>query len=606
MTRRPGIESVLMIADVARAIDDFRPLSETLDRICERVVALSGYDETALLLPDPDAGALVIKGSAGMSDAYVEYVNSEHPLRLEDVGPLGLSPTATAYRSGEPVALADIETEPTFASWRSGARLEGVRSLACIPVIVRARVIGVLNCYGRRPHEHTPDELELLQLVARMAGVAIETARAADMQRESAEELRRLSTQLREQNAELARLTAIQSRLAETLTQPEATALERTAQTLAETTGRAVLVWGRGGRVLAFAGGAGEDEFREPMAVLAAGPNVERRLRREALIAQEGCTILRIGTADASLGALVLRPAIEDEGDVAMLAARHAGAVMAGELQGERAGRMLESYARPAILLALVHGLNGRAQQQEALGLLQLADGADLRLAVLRCPTPEAAHRLARRIEGLRQAGWPAVAASADGRDTLLLLDGAVAGALADAAGATRERYLEVDAIGVSDPVQGLGALPGARERGLVAAATNGETGGPVTLFDDLRGLSDIAQRLPPALGRDLAEGTLGPLRAHDEAHGSELVATLHAYVAHGGRQRETAEALHIHPNTLQQRLRRCAELGGPDVRDMRDLGRAVLALEWDRLLAAGGQPEGEGVPEGVAWQPSA
>jgi len=600
MTRRPGIESVLMIADVARAIDDFRPLPETLDRICQRVVALSGYDETALLLPDRDAGALVIKGSAGMSDAYVEYINSEHPLRLEDVGPLGLSPTASAYQSGEPVTLADIETEPTFASWRSGARLEGVRSLACIPVIVRARVIGVLNCYGREAHEHTAEELELLQLVARMAGVAIETARAADMQRDSAEELRRLSAQLREQNAELARLTAIQSRLAETLTQPEATALERTAQTLAETTGRAVLVWGRGGRVLAFAGGA---EAREPMAVLAAGPSVERRLRRQPLIAQEDCTVLRIGTADASLGALVLRPAIEDEGDVAMLAARHAGAVMAGELQGERAGRMLETYARPAILLALVHGLQGRAQQQEALGLLQVADGAELRLAVLRCPTPEAAHRLARRIEGLRQAGWPAVAATADGRDALLLLDGAVALALGDAAIATRERYLEVDAIGVSDPVTGLDALPGARGCGLVAAAANRETGAPVTLFDDLRGLSDVAQQLPPALARDLAEGTLGPLRAHDEAHGSELVATLHAYVAHGGRQRETAEALHIHPNTLQQRLRRCAELGGPDVRDLRDLGRAVLALEWDRLLAAGA---GDRVPEGVAWQPSA
>jgi GAF domain-containing protein len=123
MTRRPGIESVLMIADVARAIDDFRPLPETLDRICERVVGLSGTDVSALLLPDDGAGALVIKGSAGMSDAYVEYINSEHPLRLEDVGPLGLSPTASAYHSGETVAVSDIEDEPMFAAWRNGARI---------------------------------------------------------------------------------------------------------------------------------------------------------------------------------------------------------------------------------------------------------------------------------------------------------------------------------------------------------------------------------------------------------------------------------------------------------------------------------------------------
>ncbi len=595
MTHRPGIESVLMIADVARAIDDFRPLSETLDRICERVVGLSGTDVSALLLPDDDAGALVIKGSAGMSDAYVEYINSEHPLRLEDVGPLGLSPTASAYHGGETVAVSDIEDEPMFASWRSGARIEGYRALACVPVIVRARVIGVLNCYGREPHAHTPDELELLHLVARMAGVAIETARAADMQRDSAEQLRLMSGRLREQNAELARLTSIQSRLAETLAQADATAVERTAETLAETTGRAVLVWGRGGRVLAFSG-AGGDELREAMGVLAAGPGVERRLRRQPLVSDESATILRIGTADAALGALVLSPPIADEGEVAMLAARHAAAVMAGELQGERAGRMLEAYARPAILLALVHGLQGRAQQQEALGLLQLSEGADLRLAVLRCPTPEAAHRLARRIEGLRQAGWPAVAATADGSDALLLLEGEPADGLATAAAATRERYLEVDAIGVSDAVRDLAALAGARGRALIAVTTNAETGAPVTRFEELRGLSDVAQKLPPALARELVESTLGPLREH-----GDLVATLHAYVAHGGRQRETAEALHIHPNTLQQRLRRCAELGGPDVRDLRELGRVVLALEWDRLLAAEVAPDREG-----SWQPSA
>jgi sugar diacid utilization regulator len=590
MTHRPGIESVLMIADVARAIDDFRPLHETLDRICERVVGLSGTDVAALLLPDDEAGALVIKGSAGMSDAYVEYVNKEHPLRLEVDEPHGLSPTVSAYQSGETVAVADIEDEPMFAAWRTGARIEGFRALACVPVIVRARVIGVLNCYGNEPHAHTPDELELLHLVARMAGVAIETARAADAQRDSAEQLRELSAQLRRQNAELARLTSIQSRLAETLAQADASAVERTAETLAETTGRAVLVWGRGGRVLAFSGPA---DAREPMGVLVAGPAVERRLRRQPLVSDESATILRIGTADAALGALVLRPPIADEGEVAMLAARHAAAVMAGELQGERAGRMLETYARPAILLALVHGHLGRAQLQEALGLLQLSDGAQLRLAVLRCPTPEAAHRLARRIEGLRQAGWPAVAATADGRDALLLLDGE---ADEEAARATRERYLEVDAIGVSDPARDLAALSGARGRALIAVTTNAETGAPLTRFDELRGLSDVAQRLPPALARELVETTLGPLRGH-----GELVETLHAYFAHGGRQRETAEALHIHPNTLLQRLRRCAELGGPDVRDLRELGRVVLALEWDRLLAAGAE-----VGEEAAWQRSA
>lgn len=40
---------------------------------------------------------------------------------------------------------------------------------------------------------------------------------------------------------------------------------------------------------------------------------------------------------------------------------------------------------------------------------------------------------------------------------------------------------------------------------------------------------------------------------------------TLEQYVAAGGRRRETALALHVHPNTLDYRLRRVADLVGTD-----------------------------------------
>lgn len=581
----PELESVLMIADVARAIDDFRTLPETLDRICERVRGLCGYQVAALLLPDPRADALVFAGSAGMRDEYRARVNREHPLRIENTGPLGPGPTVTAYQTGEPVTITDLELDHSFVVWRNAARAEGYRSLACIPVIVRARVIGVLNCYGGEPHQHSSGELELLKLVARMAGVAIETARAAEGQRDAAEELRRLSQRLQQQNAELARLTAIQSQLAQTLAEADVTAVERTAATLAEATGRAVLVWGRGGHPLTY---AGSPQHREAMALVAARSSIERSLRDRPLVDADGCTCLRIGTADAALGVLVLHPAVHDEHDVALLAGRHAAAVMAGELQSERAERVLESYALPAMLLALVHGLPGAAQRAEASSLLRLEDADDVRLAVLRCTTADGAHRAGRRLASLREAGWPAVAATADDRDALVLVRDADPARIARAAEATRDRHGEVACIGISAPLRDLEDLPGARRQGLVAAEANREMATAGTLFEDLRGLGDVAQRLPPAVAQELVEGTLGPLRAYDDAHGTQLVATLRAYVDQGGKPRETAAALHIHPNTLQQRLRRAADLGGYDVRNLRDLGRIVLALEWERLLAAG------------------
>jgi len=77
----------------------------------------------------------------------------------------------------------------------------------------------------------------------------------------------------------------------------------------------------------------------------------------------------------------------------------------------------------------------------------------------------------------------------------------------------------------------------------------------------------------------------LGRLRSQDETHGTRLVETLASYVRHQGRIKEVAAELGVHPNTVHQRLRRIADLGGFDLRDFSNLSQVVLALEWERVL---------------------
>src|SRR5579884_4476151 len=43
------VDRLLVLADVARTINDFRPLDETLNAICDRVAGLAGYRFTALV-----------------------------------------------------------------------------------------------------------------------------------------------------------------------------------------------------------------------------------------------------------------------------------------------------------------------------------------------------------------------------------------------------------------------------------------------------------------------------------------------------------------------------------------------------------------------------
>ncbi|GAB3452269.1 helix-turn-helix domain-containing protein [Streptomonospora sediminis] len=133
--------------------------------------------------------------------------------------------------------------------------------------------------------------------------------------------------------------------------------------------------------------------------------------------------------------------------------------------------------------------------------------------------------------------------------------------------------------------------------RATLGVAVQGAVGSPV---DSLAGIPDSraeADRILDAMGRDLAKDvatmsdvrtqvliseTLAYLRGtpalrdprvtaladHDAAQGSELVASLLAYLEEFGDVRTAATRLHIHPNTLRYRVRRAESVSGIDLSD--------------------------------------
>jgi PucR C-terminal helix-turn-helix domain len=87
-----------------------------------------------------------------------------------------------------------------------------------------------------------------------------------------------------------------------------------------------------------------------------------------------------------------------------------------------------------------------------------------------------------------------------------------------------------------------------------------------------------------PDLAARIAERVLGPLEAYAERRGSGLLETLDAFLACGLDRRRTAEQLHVHPNTLDYRLRRIGELTHLDPGQPRDLVMLELALARRKL----------------------
>jgi purine catabolism regulator len=94
----------------------------------------------------------------------------------------------------------------------------------------------------------------------------------------------------------------------------------------------------------------------------------------------------------------------------------------------------------------------------------------------------------------------------------------------------------------------------------------------------------------PAELGAFVAD-TLGPILLHEAEAATPLLPTLEAFVAHGGRLRETAAAMYVHRNTLAYRLDRAAEILKVDLREPRVRLAIEMALRALRLV---GRQEGK------------
>nr|MBA2768629.1 helix-turn-helix domain-containing protein [Sporichthyaceae bacterium] len=84
---------------------------------------------------------------------------------------------------------------------------------------------------------------------------------------------------------------------------------------------------------------------------------------------------------------------------------------------------------------------------------------------------------------------------------------------------------------------------------------------------------------------------TLGPVLDYDEKRGTDLVPTLEAYFAAGSNLARTKDTLHVHVNTVTQRLDRVAQLLGAGWTGPDRTLEVQLALRLHRLQA--GPPKG-------------
>lgn len=75
-----------------------------------------------------------------------------------------------------PITVLDVRSEPGYM-YPEVARREGIVSMLSVPMIIKDRVVGVINSYTPKEHRFTKEEISILQAVANQAAVAIENTR---------------------------------------------------------------------------------------------------------------------------------------------------------------------------------------------------------------------------------------------------------------------------------------------------------------------------------------------------------------------------------------------------------------------------------------------
>ncbi|MBD0744554.1 helix-turn-helix domain-containing protein [Streptomyces sp. CBMA152] len=121
---------------------------------------------------------------------------------------------------------------------------------------------------------------------------------------------------------------------------------------------------------------------------------------------------------------------------------------------------------------------------------------------------------------------------------------------------------------GASAPVEAseLGAALGQARYALAAARTASPGGARVTAVEDLSTLESLLAGVPADVRAAYCARTLGPLLKADTTSHATLLETLEVFLAHNCSWARTAEALHLHVNTVHYRIERIELLTGRDL----------------------------------------
>ncbi|WP_182877665.1 helix-turn-helix domain-containing protein [Microbispora sp. H10670] len=578
LRRRARREAELSaLFDTAGDLAGLRDLDAVLEAIVHRARQLLGTDIAYMTLNDPERGDTYMRVTDGSISADFRR------LRLAMGAGLG----GLVAQTGTPYNTADYFADPRFRHTTTidgAVQEEGLVAILGVPLRLGPQVIGVLFAANRSARPFAQEEVALLCSLAAHAAVAIDTARLLQETRAALAELSGANAVISAHSQAIERAADAHDRMTGLVLRGGG--VEDVAAVVTEVLGGRLTVLDDEGRPLV-------GEARELDAGVFDAAQSSRALGRT--VKRGDAYVASVDVGAAPLCTLVLRtdrPVSDTDQRILERAALVTALLLlfrrsVAEAEGRVRGELLDDLvSRPEL-----RGLRDRARRLgvdlDAPHVLVVArhDGQRERAAFWASSQATLAHGLA----------------AARGDEVVLLLPGDRPGALARRVAAELTASLGRPATAGAAPAAG----PGADS----VAGQTGEAGGrPVTSVAAAYAEARRCAGALVALGRTgdgasaeelgfvgllvgerrevagFLSGVLGPVLDYDARRGTALVTTLTAYFGTGGSLSRTAEALHIHVNTVTQRLDRVGQLLGVDWQEPDHALEIQLALRLHRL----------------------
>ena len=576
--RRRREAELAALFETAGDLAALHDLDSVLRAIVRRARSLLGTDVAYMTLHDVTAG-----------DTYMRVTDGSVSERFRAVRlGMGEGLGGLVAQKRAPYAAEDYMADRSLlhtTAIDAAVREEGLVAILGVPMQLGGSVIGVLFAADRRPRPFSQAEVSLLCSMAAHAAIAIDSANLLEETRSALTELNRVNELVRRHSAEVERASDAHDRFTELVLQGGNVA--DVAQAVGEVLSRDVIILGEQDSLLAVSGQGVETAGDRPAP---ADPDLLRAVAeagvRGRAVHAAGCWAAAALAGSQRVGAVVVRAGQElAEADVRII--ERAAMVTALLLLQRRSVAETEQRVRGELLNDLLDGLHtdSGSLRDRATRL-----GANLDLphvvAVLAGAQPrepgllQAAIHLAATRRGL--------ACTHDGMAVLMLPGAApsetVRAVRDELSLATRQQVTAGAAQASPGPAAVHAAYLQAR-RCLDALHALGRCGEGATA-EELGFVGLLLSERKDVPG--FIHATIGRLIDYDERKRTDLVQTAAAYFAAGGNLTRAKQALHIHVNTVTQRVERITSLLGEG---WQEGGRALeiqLALYLYRL---GGRP---------------